>query len=418
MNILLIGSGGREHALAWKLAQSPLIDALFVAPGNPGTMQVGRNLPIEVLAIPQIVEVARREQIDLVVVGPEAPLAAGLADACLKAGIAVFGPTAAAAQIESSKAFAKRLMIEAGIPTAEARIFDDPDRAADFVRTTGRAWVVKADGLAAGKGVIVPESVGDAVDAIRMLSATGAGARLLLEERLSGPEVSLIALCDGERALPLPPAQDHKRLRDGDAGPNTGGMGAYAPAPHLSPADVADLTAQVMLPALRALKRAGTPFCGALYAGLILTEHGPRVLEFNARFGDPETQAILPLLEGDLLAALAACAGHGALSSDLLHWTGNAAACVVLAAEGYPDTPRRGDAISGIESITDPHVLIFHAGTAWKNGQLTTAGGRVLGVTGVGVTLREALERAYAAVDRISFPGMQYRRDIGAKALQ
>ncbi|MCS6940495.1 MAG: phosphoribosylamine--glycine ligase [Roseiflexus sp.] len=418
MNVLLIGAGGREHALAWKLAQSPLIDALFIAPGNPGTAQVGRNLPVEVLDIPRLVEVAQQERVNLVVVGPEAPLAAGLADACLEAGIAVFGPTAAAAQIESSKAFAKRLMIETGIPTAEARIFDDPDRAADFVRTTGRAWVVKADGLAAGKGVIVPESVGDAVDAIRTLSATRAGARLLLEERLNGPEVSLIALCDGERALPLPPAQDHKRLRDGDAGPNTGGMGAYAPAPHLTPADVADLTAQIILPALRALKRAGALFRGALYAGLILTEHGPRVLEFNARFGDPETQAILPLLKGDLLAALAACAGKGALSDDLLRWTDDAAACVVLAAEGYPDTPRRGDAISGIESITDPNVLIFHAGTAWQNDQLITAGGRVLGVTGVGATLREALARAYAAVDRISFPGMQYRRDIGAKALQ
>ncbi|MGB9750983.1 phosphoribosylamine--glycine ligase [Roseiflexus castenholzii] len=418
MNVLLVGSGGREHALAWKLAQSPLIDTLFVAPGNPGTAQIGRNLPVEAFDIPRLVEVAQCEQIDLVVVGPEAPLAAGLADACLKAGIPVFGPTAAAAQIESSKAFAKRLMIEAGIPTAEAHIFDDPDSAADFVRTTGRAWVVKADGLAAGKGVIVPESVGDTLDAIRMLSATRAGARLVLEERLSGPEVSLIALCAGERALPLPPAQDHKRLRDGDAGPNTGGMGAYAPAPHLTPADVTDLTAQIILPALRALQNARTPFCGALYAGLILTEQGPRVLEFNARFGDPETQAILPLLDGDLLAALAACAGNGALSDDMLRGTNNAAACVVLAAEGYPDTPRRGDVISGIASVNDPRVVIFHAGTAWKNGQLTTAGGRVLGVTGVGPTLREALARAYAAVDRISFPGMQYRRDIGAKAIQ
>lgn len=418
MNVLLIGAGGREHALAWKLAQSPLIDALFVAPGNPGTARVGRNRPVEVLDIPRLVEVAQRERIELVVVGPEAPLAAGLADACLRAGIPVFGPTAAAAQIESSKAFAKRLMIEAGIPTAEARIFDNPNEAADFVRATGRAWVVKADGLAAGKGVIVPESVGDALDAIRTLSVTGAGARLVLEERLSGPEVSLIALCADERALPLPPAQDHKRLRDGDAGPNTGGMGAYAPAPHLTPADVTDLTAQVILPALRALKRAGTPFCGALYAGLILTEHGPRVLEFNARFGDPETQAILPLLEGDLLAALAACSGIGTLSDDLLRWTGEAAACVVLAAAGYPDTPRRGDVIVGIETINDPNVLIFHAGTAWKNGQLTTAGGRVLGVTGIDATLRGALTRAYAAVDRISFPGMQYRRDIGARAIQ
>jgi len=417
MNVLLIGSGGREHALAWKLAQSPLIDALFIAPGNPGTARIGRNLPVEVLDVPCLVEVAQRERVGLVVVGPEAPLAAGLADACLKAGIPVFGPTAAAARVESSKAFAKRLMIEAGIPTADARIFDDPDSAADFVRRSGRVWVVKADGLAAGKGVIVPETVSDTVDAIRTLSATRAGARLVLEERLSGPEVSLIALCDGERALPLPPAQDHKRLRDGDAGPNTGGMGAYAPAPHLTPADVTDLTTQIMLPALRALAAAGSPFCGALYAGLMLTEHGPRVLEFNARFGDPEAQAILPLLQGDLLTALLACAGQGELRDDTVHWTGDAAACIVLAAEGYPDTPRRGDVLSGIESVDDPHVLIFHAGTAWKNGQLITAGGRVLGVTGVGATLRDALTRAYAAVDRISFPGMQYRRDIGARAI-
>lgn len=418
MNVLLVGSGGREHALAWKLAQSPLIDTLFIAPGNPGTAQVGHNLPINAHDIPQLVNAAQHEQVRLVVVGPEAPLAAGLADACLKAGIPVFGPTAAAARIESSKSFAKRLMIEAGIPTAEARIFDDPDLAVEFVRTSRRAWVVKADGLAAGKGVIVPESVSDTVDAIRTLSTTSAGTRLLLEERLTGPEVSLIALCDGTRALPLLPAQDHKRLCDGDTGPNTGGMGAYAPAPHLNAIDVTDLTARVIEPALRLLAAAGTPFYGALYAGLMLTAQGPRVLEFNARFGDPETQVILPLLEGDLLAALVTCAERGTLSDDMLHWTNQAAACVVLAAEGYPDMPRRGDSISGIESITDPHVLIFHAGTALREGQLVTAGGRVLGVTGTGTTLRDALTRTYAAVDQIHFSGMQYRRDIGAKGMQ
>jgi phosphoribosylamine--glycine ligase len=384
MNVLLIGSGGREHALAWKLAQSPLLDTLFIAPGNPGTAQIGRNVPIDALNIPMVIEVAQRERIGLVVVGPEAPLAAGLADACLRAGIPVFGPTAAAARIESSKAFAKRLMIDARIPTAEARIFDDPDAAVAFVRSSGRVWVVKADGLAAGKGVIVPETVSETLDAIRLLSATRAGGRLLLEERLSGPEVSLIALCDGERALPLLPAQDHKRLRDGDAGPNTGGMGAYAPAPHLTSSDIAELTALIILPALRALAAAGSPFRGALYAGLMLTEHGPRVLEFNARFGDPEAQAILPLLQGDLLAALLTCAGQGRLHDDMVHWSSDAAACVVLAAEGYPDTPQRGDVISGIDAVTDPHVCIFHAGTAWENNQLVTAGGRVLGVTGVG----------------------------------
>jgi phosphoribosylamine--glycine ligase len=418
MNVLLIGSGGREHALAWKLAQSPLLDTLFIAPGNPGTAQIGRNVPIDALDIPMVIEVAQRERIGLVVVGPEAPLAAGLADACLRAGIPVFGPTAAAARIESSKAFAKRLMIDARIPTAEARIFDDPEVAVAFVRSSGRVWVVKADGLAAGKGVIVPETVSETLDAIRLLGATRAGGRLLLEERLSGPEVSLIALCDGERALPLLPAQDHKRLRDGDAGPNTGGMGAYAPAPHLTSSDVAGLTASIILPTLRALAAAGSPFRGALYAGLMLTEHGPRVLEFNARFGDPEAQAILPLLQGDLLAALLTCAGQGRLHDDMVHWSSDAAACVVLAAEGYPDTPQRGDVISGIDAVTDPHVSIFHAGTAWENNQLVTAGGRVLGVTGIGASLREALTRAYAAIDLIHFRGMHYRHDIGARAIQ
>jgi phosphoribosylamine--glycine ligase len=418
MNVLLIGSGGREHALAWKLAQSPLLDTLFITPGNPGTAQIGRNVPIDALNIPMVIEVAQRERIGLVVVGPEAPLAAGLANACLRAGIPVFGPTAAAARIESSKAFAKRLMIDARIPTAEARIFDDPDAAVAFVRSSGRVWVVKADGLAAGKGVIVPETVSETVDAIRLLGATRAGALLLLEERLSGPEVSLIALCDGERALPLLPAQDHKRLRDGDAGPNTGGMGAYAPAPHLTSSDIAELTALIILPALRALAAAGSPFRGALYAGLMLTEHGPRVLEFNARFGDPEAQAILPLLQGDLLAALLTCAGQGRLHDDMVHWSSDAAACVVLAAEGYPDTPQRGDVISGIDAVTDPHVCIFHAGTAWENNQLVTAGGRVLGVTGIGASLREALTRAYAAIDLIHFRGMHYRHDIGARAIQ
>ncbi|MGQ9547285.1 MAG: phosphoribosylamine--glycine ligase [Roseiflexus sp.] len=418
MNILLIGSGGREHALAWKLAQSPLLDNLLTAPGNPGTAHIGRNVPVDALDIPTVIEVAQRERIGLVVVGPEAPLAAGLADACLRAGIPVFGPTAAAARIESSKAFAKRLMIDARIPTAEARIFNDPDTAVEFVRSSGQAWVVKADGLAAGKGVIVPETVNETVDAIRLLGATRAGGQLLLEERLSGPEVSLIALCDGEHALPLLPAQDHKRLRDDDAGPNTGGMGAYAPAPHLTPDDLADLTAQIIMPALRALAAAGSPFRGALYAGLMLTVHGPRVLEFNARFGDPEAQAILPLLKGDLLEALLMCAGQGRFRDDTLHWSSDAAACVVLAAEGYPDNPRRGDVIRGIDAITDPHVYIFHAGTAWEHDRLVTAGGRVLGITGIGADLREALTRAYAAIDLIHFRGMHYRHDIGAKVIQ
>ncbi len=412
MKVLLVGSGGREHALAWKLAQSPLLTQLLIAPGNPGTALLGRNIPVDSSATALLVDVARRERVDLVVVGPEAPLAAGLADACLAAGIPVFGPTAAAARIESSKAFAKELMQRAGVPTAAAQVFDDPAAAAAFVRASGRPWVVKADGLAAGKGVVVAESVDETLAAIAALGHTVAGARLVLEERLHGREVSLIALCDGERLLPLPAAQDHKRLGDGDTGPNTGGMGAFAPSPFLAPELREEIVRQVMQPVVRALVDEGTPFRGALYAGLILTEEGPRVLEFNARFGDPETQAIMPLIEGDLLAALHACAA-GRLDPAMLGQKAGATACIVLAAAGYPGPPRYGDPISGIEGVDEPGVLIFHAGTAWDGGHLVTCGGRVLGITGMGRDLRAALRRAYGVVELISFPGMQFRRDIG-----
>jgi phosphoribosylamine--glycine ligase len=412
INVLLVGSGGREHALAWKLAQSPLLGTLFIAPGNPGTAQIGRNVPVSATAVDALVDIAKREHVGLVVVGPEAPLAAGLADACDAAGIPVFGPTAAAAQIESSKTFAKQIMQQAGVPTAVSHTFDDVAAAQAFVRDHGTAWVVKADGLASGKGVIVAESVDETLAAIAQLGALGAGQRLLLEERLSGPEVSLIALCDGERALPLPLAQDHKRLLDGNHGPNTGGMGAYAPAPHLDEEAVQQIMDTIMLPTVRALAAHGIPFRGALYAGLMLTEDGPKVLEFNARFGDPETQAIMPLLEGDLLAALLACA-EGRLQPDMLGVSEGAAACIVLAAPGYPDAPRTGDMISGIEAADEPGALVFHAGTDWQNGQFVTAGGRVLGVTGMGRTLDAALNRAYEVVSVIHFEGMQFRRDIG-----
>ncbi|HEU5016216.1 MAG TPA: phosphoribosylamine--glycine ligase, partial [Roseiflexaceae bacterium] len=299
-----------------------------------------------------------------------------------------------------------------GVPTAVSHTFDDVAATQAFVRDHGTAWVVKADGLASGKGVIVAESMDETLAAIAQLGALGAGQRLLLEERLSGPEVSLIALCDGERALPLPLAQDHKRLLDGNHGPNTGGMGAYAPAPHLDEEAVQQIMDTIMLPTVRALAAHGIPFRGALYAGLMLTEDGPKVLEFNARFGDPETQAIMPLLEGDLLAALLACA-EGRLQPDMLGVSEGAAACIVLAAPGYPDAPRTGDMISGIEAADEPGALVFHAGTDWQNGQFVTAGGRVLGVTGMGRTLDAALNRAYEVVSVIHFEGMQFRRDIG-----
>ena len=413
INVLLVGSGGREHALAWKLAQSPMLGQLFVAPGNPGTAMCGRNVPVGAEATPLLVDVARRERVGLVVIGPEAPLAAGLADALAAAGIPVFGPGAAAARIESSKIFAKELMQQAGVPCAASHAFDDAGEASEFVRASGEPWVVKADGLAAGKGVVVAEDVAGTVAAIEQLMATSAGRRVLLEQRLAGEEVSVLALCDGTNLLPLPPARDHKRLRDGDRGPNTGGMGAFAPA-DLDDETFTEIVDDLMLPVVRALAAAGTPFRGALYAGVMLTEHGPRILEFNARFGDPETQAIVPLIDGDLLPALLACAAGGdGLRPDMLGWHDGATACVVLASAGYPESPRRGDTIHGIEASDEPGALIFHAGTEWDRGALVTAGGRVLCVTGLGRTRRAALDRAYEVVETVRFAGMQYRRDIG-----
>jgi phosphoribosylamine--glycine ligase len=358
-----------------------------------------------------LVDLAVHERIDLVIIGPEASLAAGLTDACLAAGLRVFGPTAAAARIESSKIFAKQVMAQANIPTAAAHVFNDPVSAAEFARSSGQRWVVKADGLAAGKGVVVPDDVAGTLAAIAQIGATGAGTRVLLEECLAGPEISLLALCDGQRLLALPLARDHKRLMDGDNGPNTGGMGAVAPVA-VDPNLINQLLEQVMQPAIQFLAAEGTPFCGALYAGLMLTEHGPRVLEFNARFGDPETQAIMPLLEGDLLAALLACA-EGRLDPNMLSIRAGAAACVVLAAAGYPETPRGDDPIGGLEAIDQAGVLVFHAGTAWERGQIVTNGGRVLGVTGVGATLDHALALAYATIENITIDGIQYRRDIG-----
>jgi phosphoribosylamine---glycine ligase len=414
MNVLLVGSGGREHALAWRLSQSPSLGRLLIAPGNPGTAQVGHNVPIGLDSHDLLVDIARREHVGLVVIGPEAPLAAGLADAFAAAKIPVFGPSAAAARIESSKIFAKQIMQRAGVPSALSQAFDNVADAVTFARSSGRAWVVKADGLAAGKGVVVADDVEATVAAIEQIMATGAGQRILLEQRLFGPELSVLALCDGETLLPLPPARDHKRLRDGDQGPNTGGMGAYAPAP-VATELFDEIVDDMIRPVVRELAADGAPFRGALYAGVILTEYGPRVLEFNARFGDPETQVIMPLIEGDLLAALLACA-EGRLRPDMLSWRAGAAACVVLAAAGYPEAPRRGDPITGLEAIDEPGALLFHAGTEWDSGQIVTAGGRVLCVTGLARTPRAALARAYEAVENISFDGMQYRRDIGAGA--
>ncbi len=417
MRILLVGSGGREHALAWKLARSARCEQLWIAPGNPGTAEIGINVELDASDAAGIVGLATREQIDLVVVGPEAPLVAGISEVCEAIDVPVFGPSSQAAQIEGSKAFAKALMAEAGVPTAAHHVFEDAAAAHAFVADQGGTWVVKADGLAAGKGVVVPADHRETLAAISTVAATKAGTRLILEEKLSGPEVSLLAICDGEHAVPLLAAQDHKRIGEGDTGPNTGGMGAYAPTP-LLPADQAQALVDVVFtPILRTMASRQIPYRGILYAGLMLTPDGVRVLEYNARFGDPETQALLPLLKSDLVD-LAWRAATGTLKDVQLSWEAGAAVCVVLAAANYPDTPRTGDPIQGLDTLP-ADVLAFHAGTRRRaDGALVTAGGRVLGITAVEADLAQARQKAYAAVDQIHFDGMQVRRDIAVQGVR
>jgi phosphoribosylamine--glycine ligase/phosphoribosylformylglycinamidine cyclo-ligase len=413
MNVLIIGSGGREHALAWKVAQSPRLTRLFVAPGNAGTAP---NVPIQAQDAPALVAFAREQAIDLAIVGPEAPLAAGLSDAFRAAGIRVFGPSRAAAQIEASKAFAKAFMERHRLPTARHITMTDFSAALEYLRTVDYPIVVKASGLAAGKGVILPESNADAEAALRRIMVDrefgAAGAEVVIEERLQGEEVSLLAFTDGTTVRPMPPARDHKRLRDGDAGPNTGGMGAYAPAPICPPGMVEELTHTILQPTVDGMRAEGIPFTGALYAGLMLTREGARVLEFNCRFGDPETQPLMLLLDSDLLDIADACA-RGRLADVEIKWKAGAAVCVVLVSEGYPDHPIAGRAITGLENNA-PDAVIFHAGTRVERGGVVSAGGRVLGVTARGNTLEDALQTAYRTVSTVQFEGMQYRRDIGA----
>ncbi len=416
MKVLLLGAGGREHALAWKLAQSPRLSQLLCGPGNPGTAKLGTNVPLKADSPRDVAALARQEQVGLVVVGPEAPLVAGVADALAAEGIPCFGPVAAAARLEGSKAFAKEVMAEAGVPTADFRVFTDVPSAEAYAVAQGRI-VVKADGLAAGKGVIVAPDAEAARAAVRAVGAMGAaGQRMVLEELLEGEEVSVIALCDGERYVLLPPAQDHKRVGDGDTGPNTGGMGAYCPAPFLTSEALARVGEQVIAPMLAVMRRRGAPFKGALYAGLMLTRSGPKVLEFNARFGDPETQVLMLQLREDLLPLLEACA-RGQLEPRALTLAPGASVGVVLAAEGYPDTPRRGQRIDGLDAVASG-ATAFLAGVEAKDGALLTAGGRVLTVCARGKDLGEARDRAYAAISGIRFEGMHFRRDIGARGLR
>ncbi len=413
MKILLLGSGGREHALAWKISQSPLVDELHLAPGNPGTATLGKHVAIASADPTAVADYCVSERIDLLVIGPEAPLIAGVADEARRRGVAVFGPDRAAAAVEGSKAFAKVLMAEARIPTAACRVFDDPETAETAARVSGRI-VVKVDGLAGGKGVIVADDGEQAAAAVRALrNLGGAPQRLLLEERLEGPEASVIGLCDGTRYALFPAARDHKRLLVGDRGPNTGGMGAICPAPGVDDALLASIGETVFAPLLAALSRRGTPFVGALFAGLMLTPEGPRVLEFNCRFGDPETQVLMLKLKSDLVPLLLTCA-KGSLDKRALSLHEGTAVGVVLAARGYPDAPELGGEIRGLSNVANAHV--FHAGTRFDGAALRVSGGRVLTVASLGADAALARAEAYRAAARIEFPGKQFREDIGASA--
>jgi phosphoribosylamine---glycine ligase len=421
MRVLLIGSGGREHALAWKIAQSPDVRELWCAPGNPGMALRSKIVPIAADDVTGLEAFVAANKPDLVVVGPEKPLVLGLADRVRQLGIPVFGPSAGAARIEGSKAFAKEIMAAAGIPTARGKTFQDTAEAIQFAKELGGKVVVKADGLAAGKGVVVCGSISEAEGAIRSMleekTLGEAGSTLVLEELLIGPEMSCIALCDGERARMLAPAQDHKRVADGDTGPNTGGMGAYSTPNMASEAWLEAIQRTIIEPVLRELAKRGAPFIGALYAGMMLTPQGPKVLEFNARMGDPETQPILMRLASDLVPQLHAAA-TGRLSSEELRWKRECSVNVVLAAEGYPAKPVLGDPISIPNGLESDQLRIFHAGTSRSSkGELVTSGGRVLGVSALGQNVEEAAARAYSAAEQIQFRGRHFRRDIAGKPL-
>ena len=417
MNILVIGSGGREHALFWKLSESPQTERIYAIPGNPG---MGEMTDIAVTDNAAILQFAKEKDIGLVVVGPEVPLMNGLVDDLEAACIPAFGPRANAAEIEGSKSFAKDLMKKYGIPTARYEVFAEAEAARAYIRSEGTPIVVKADGLAAGKGVVVAmteQEALDAVDAIMENNSFGdAGARVVIEEFMEGEEASLLAFTDGTVIRPMISAQDHKRAFDGDKGPNTGGMGTYAPAPVMTPELTERAVEEILKPTISAMEKEGRAYRGCLYLGLMITADGPKVVEFNARFGDPETQVVLPLLDGDLVQIMHACAG-GTLADVPIRWKDGAAVCVVLAAGGYPASYEKGNEIYGIGNAEKLGALVFHAGTAKKNGKIVTNGGRVLGVVGMGKDIASAVQSAYDAVDQISFKGEYHRKDIAHRAL-
>ncbi len=421
MNVLLIGSGGREHALAWKLAASPLLTRLYAAPGNPGIAQEAECVALDISDHAAIVAFAREKAIDLVVVGPEAPLVAGLADDLTAAGIRVFGPSRAAAQLEGSKGFTKDLCARYDIPTAAYGRFNNAPKAKAYVRSVGAPIVIKADGLAAGKGVTVAMTLDEALDAVDACfeGAFGAaGAEVVVEAFLEGEEASFFCLCDGKTALPFGTAQDHKRVGDGDVGPNTGGMGAYSPAPVMTEAVIEQVMAEIVRPTLSGMAEMGMPFSGVLFVGLMMTAEGPQLIEYNTRFGDPECQVLMMRLRDDLLVLLNASV-DGQLAHMSARWRDEAALTVVLAANGYPDAPEKGTVISGVEAAAGDDAIVFHAGTQLTgDGKLIAAGGRVLSVTALGQNVTAAQANAYALVDKIDWPGGFCRRDIGWRAVE
>ena len=420
MNILVIGSGGREHALCWKLKQSPSAGKIYCAPGNGGTAQDAENVDLKVEDHQSVINFCKNRKIDLVVIGPEAPLAVGMSDNLENAGINVFGPSYAAARLESSKIFAKELMGKYNIPTASFRIFDDFKKAEEYIRSEGAPIVVKAYGLAAGKGVIVANTSEEAVKAAREMLVDkkfgSAGQKIIVEGCLIGEEASILVITDGENIIPLASSQDHKRASDGDTGPNTGGMGAYSPAPVITDKLFDEIMETAIKPTIEGLKKEGVEYKGVLYAGVMMTSEGPKVLEYNVRFGDPETQVILPRMKSDL-AELLMAAAKGDLSEKTIEWDEREYVCVVLAAGGYPGSYEKGKTISGIEEAEKSGAIVFHAGTAERDGKIVTSGGRVLGVVGRGEGIKEAIDATYDAVSKINFDGVHYRKDIAKRAL-
>ena len=421
MKVMVIGEGGREHALAWKIARSPLVTRVYCAPGNAGTALLGQNIPLKATNLETLKEFALKEGIDLTVVGPELPLAMGIVDEFQEVGLKVFGPNRKTTELESSKVFAKEVMTAGRIPTAPYKVINTFNEAIEYIEQAEQALVVKADGLAGGKGVIVCSSKAEAIAAAKSLMVdkifADAGNRLVIEERLWGEEVSFLCLTDGEDILPLATSQDHKQIFDGDQGPNTGGMGAYSPAPVVTPAMFDRIVEEIAKPTIKTMAQLGRSYQGVLYIGLMIDQEGPKVLEYNARFGDPETQPLMLRLESDLVPLLEATI-TGQLKDCQIHWKPQASVCVVMAAQGYPGPYEKGKEITGIETAEAlEDIEIFHAGTITKEGKIFTNGGRVLGVTSLGGDIAQAIERAYEGVKKISWDGAYYRADIGQKAL-